>query len=244
MNKKIDLKKDAYVLFFINIIILISLMLFNAIFNNMGYLPWLVKLTLVLNVSLLLLGIVTNIILIVKNNEQNVKKNIKIFIISFLMYLLFNTAGIYFINKPYDSKYSKIAEQLSGYCTEYKCDKYETIKKGSYRIFVLKKKYYDYNNNENDIEIEVKYSYEKILKVTSTIYSENQSFSEELIADELNAFYSKINYEILGSKIKEAFNNRFSKEVSYGNSIYKVTEVYKDKQLYKLKTTIIVKFEN
>ena len=46
------------------------------------------------------------------------------------------------------------------------------------------------------------------------------------------------------TKIKEAFNNRFSKEVSYDNSIYKVTEVYKDKQLYKLKTTIIVKFKN
>ena len=34
MNKKIDLKKDVYVLFFINIIILASLILFNAIFNN------------------------------------------------------------------------------------------------------------------------------------------------------------------------------------------------------------------
>lgn len=244
MNKKIDLKKDVYVLFFINMIILASLILFNAIFNNIGYLPWLVKLTLVLNVSLLLLGIVTNIILIVKNNEQNVKRNIKIFIIFFLIYLLFNTAGIYFINKPFDSKYSRITEQLSGYCTEYKCDKYETIKKGPYRTFVLKKKYYDYNSNENDIEIEVKYSYEKILEVTSTIYSENESFSEELIADELNAFYSKINYNVISSKIKEAFNSRFSKEVSYDNSIYKVTEVYKNKQLYKLKTTIIVKFKN
>ena len=77
-----------------------------------------------------------------------------------------------------------------------------------------------------------------------TIYSENESFSEELIADELNAFYSKINYNVLSSKIKEAFNNRFSKEVSYDNSIYKVTEVYKDKQLYKLKTTIIVKIKH
>lgn len=242
MNKKVDLKKDAYVLFFINISVLFSLILFNAIFNNMGYLPWLVKLALVLNVSLLLLGIVTNIILIVKGNEQNVKKNIIIFIILFLMYLLFNTAGVYFINKPFDNKYAKITEELSRYCKEYKCDKYETVKKGVYRAFIMNKKYFDYNSNENNIEIMVKYSYENILEITSTVYSENESFSEELIADELNAFYSKINYKILSSKIKEAFDNRFSKEVSYDNSIYKVDEVYKDKQLYKLKTTIIVEF--
>lgn len=244
MNKKIELKKDSYVLFFINIFVFISTILFNVYFNKAGYFSLLIKLMLVLNVLLLLLGISLNIILIIKKSQLNVRRNIKITIIYFIVFLLVNTLGIYLINKPFDNKYVKITEKLSNYCISYKCDKYETVRNGKYRKFILNKKYYDYNNNENNIKITVKYSYKKILEITSVVYSENELFSENLIAEELNGFYSNFNYKIFSDRIKQAFDNRFIGKISYNNSIYKVNEIYKNKCLYKLKTIVITKFKN
>lgn len=242
MKKKVDIKKQDYVLFCVNLGILITLFIFRFYYLNTGYHVILVNVMLLINVLLLLLGISFNIFIFKKGNYFNEKKIITIIIVCFIIYLLINTLGVYLINKHFDKGYTKISVRLSSYCNSYGCDRYETIKSGIYEEFIIKKQYFDYNNVKNSIEIYTKYNSKKIISITSIIYSEKDLFSETLINEQLKGYYKNFNCELSEEKIKEAFNNRFNNKVIDGNTIYKVTEIYNKGQLDKLKTEITLNF--
>lgn len=243
MEKKIDIKKNGYVLFFVNIGILLTLLLFRTYYISVGYHVILVNAMLGINIFILLVGIFFNVLIIKRKDYYDEKKSIKLIIVCFIVYILINTLGVYLINKPLDNGYTKISETLSSYCDSFECDKYETIKSGLYEEFVIKKQYFDYDNVQNNIEIYTKYNSKQVVSVKAIIYSENDLFSENLIKEQLASFYDNFNYEISSPKIKEAFDKRFDGKVFDDNATYKVDEIYSEGQLHKLKTTITLEIK-
>ena len=238
MNKKLDIRKNTIILFVINIIILISMIFFKVYYTTKLYSNILVNVIFGINVILLLVGAIFNL-LILKNPAKYDKPLLsKVVIFIFVIYLLLNTVFMLFINKTLSSNYTKINEKLSSYCDTFGCDRYETIAGNGYEEFVIKKIYFDYNNEENDLEIVTKYDTKEVISVTATIYSKKNMFSETIIYDELKNYFSNFGYEIKESKIKEAFDNRITSSVSDDNATYKVTEVYKDEELLKIKTIV------
>jgi len=238
MNKKLDIRKNTIILFVINIIILISMIFFKVYYTTKLYSNILVNVIFGINVILLLVGAIFNL-LILKNPAKYDKPLLSKTVVStFVIYLLLNTVFMLFINKTLSSNYTKINEKLSSYCDTFGCDRYETIAGNGYEEFVIKKIYFDYNNEENDLEIVTKYDTKEVISVTATIYSKKNMFSETIIYDELKNYFSNFGYEIKESKIKEAFDNRITSSVSDDNATYKVTEVYKDEELLKIKTIV------
>lgn len=238
MNKKLDIRKNTIILFVINIIVLISLIFFRAYYTSKLYSTVLVNVVFGVNIVLLLAGVIFNL-LILKNPDKYDRPLLsKIIITVFVIYLLFNTVFMVFINKNLSSGYTKVNQELSSYCDTFGCDRYETIAGNGYEEFVIKKIYFDYNNDENDLEIVTKYNTKEVISVTATIYSNKDMFSETIIYDELKNYFSNFGYDIKESKIKEAFDNRITSSVSDDNATYKVTEVYKNEELQKLKTII------
>lgn len=240
MNKKINIIKNAYILFIINVIILITMVFFRSLYSKLGYNTTLVNVFMVVNIVLLVLGIVFNVLFLKDPNKYDNKRVRIIIIASFVVYLLLNIAGTYFINKSLSSGYTKMNSKLSSYCDTYGCDRYETIQKNGYEQFIIKKTYFDYNNVENDIKITTEYDKDKVLGVKAEVYSQNEMFSETLIKDVLKDYFYNFGYEVKEDLIKKAFDERFSSSTSDDNATYKVEEIYNDDELDKIKTTIFL----
>ena len=120
------------------------------------------------------------------------------------------------------------------------CDKYETTNLGNKRDFIIYKNYYDYNNLRNSIKIHTIYDTSKIINIKAIIYSNNELFSEQLIYDEVNAYFLKFDIYISSEMIREAFINRDKNNIKEDNINYKVISVYKDGMLDKFETIIDV----
>ena len=240
MEGKIEIKKNGYVLFVINIITLITLVFFRIIYQQLGFYTLLLNIVLAINIIFLIFGIIFNILFIKNVNKYNVKKSIIIIIVIFIFYLLLNTFGVYLINNQIGKGYTKINSMLSFYCESFGCDKYETISGFGYEEFVINKTYYDYDNVANNLEITVSYNTRSVTSVEAVIYSRNEMFSPRIIRLQLENYFSNFNCDINEEKIKEAFDKRFESSVKDGNLTYKVQEVYKDDELESLKTTIIL----
>lgn len=238
MDKKIDLKKNCVLLFVLNILVFLSLILFKVYFTKIGYSIALINTMLVINVILLVIGIVFNVLMFRNSNFCCDKKHSIIFVVIFIIYLFINTFGVVLINKPLNSGYTKIAEELSGYCESFTCQKYETVKEGTLRDFVISNSYIDYNGVENEVEIHTKYDSKEVLSVKATIYSQNEMFSEDLIKKQVEAYYSNFGVEVDAKVIKQAFDNRFNGSIKKGKLTYKVSELYDEDTLESLKTTI------
>lgn len=238
MNKKVEIKKNMIVLFVINILVLLTLILFKVLFTSISYYSLLVNGMLIVNIIVLIAGIIFNVLMLKEPDKYDEKKSIIVFVSCFIIYLLINTLGIYLINKPYEAKFSKISSELSSYCSSYGCDRYETYKEGKYEVFVIKKMYFDFDKAQNELEIHTKYDTKGVVSVKAVVYSRKQSYSESLIKNQLKDYYSNFNYDIKEQKITEAFEKRFTTNVKDGNVTYKVKEIYKKKELDKLKTEI------
>lgn len=239
VNKEIKLTKTTKILFVINLLVLLSLIAFRYIYNYLVYYPVLVNVFLVINILILLFGIIFNIITLKNENKYNNSKYVKLIIILFIVYLLLNTIGIYIINKPIENKYKKISDKLSSYCTSFYCDTYNTKYVGKNRVFIIKKEYLDYNNNINTIEIKTYYNKNNIYKIDANIYTDNDSFSPNLIKNELDKYFSNFNISLNEEAIEKSFENRFEKEIEKDNIIYRVSEIYDKKVLTKLKIRVI-----
>ena len=238
MNKSMEIRKHTYVLFFVNLAILFTLILFKMYFTTKGYHYLIVNVMLIINIIILLFGIFIDVLFLRKPDRYDENKMTVIVLTCFCIYILINTLGVYLINKPFDEGYTKISTTLSEYCDTFGCDRYETVKEGIYEDFIIKNTYFDYNNVENNIEIHTKYSSKQVVSVSSTIYSENELFSETLIREQLKNYFINFDYDISEEKIREAFNSRFTGSVKDGKATYKVSEIYDDEQLEKIKTEI------
>lgn len=238
MNKKIELKNNTVVLFFVNLGVLISLIFFKWYFTLQGFIPIIINVAFVLNIILFLIGCIFIFLFMTKLNSYDEKKSITIIIIIFIIYLLLNTIGVSLINKPLSKGYAKIAEELSSYCDTYICDRYETITDKNIKDFIIRKTYFDYDNVENDIEIHTTYDNNSVIKVSAVIDSKKELFSERLIKDELNEYFSNFGVEIDEKLVKKAFDNRSKDKVKKDNMTYKVTEMYEDETLIGLQTEI------
>lgn len=238
MQKKINIKKRDYLMFFVNILILVTMLLFRYYFISIGYYFVLINIILAINILFLILGIIFNILFIVKENFLSEKKSIIVISLLLILYIFVNTLGIYLLNKPFKKGYAKISEQLSSYCELYECEQYETVNNGSFKEFILKKQYFDYNGVQNNIEIITKYDYKSIVSVTAFIYSEKEMFSENLIKEQLKGYFDNFNCKLSEEKIKEAFDNRFIGKITNDNLTYQVIEIYDNNQLQKIKTKI------
>lgn len=244
MNKKLDIRKNTNVLFILNIIILITMIFFKICYTNLNYSNLLINGCLVLNIVILLLGVIFNFMFIKNADKYDNSMTLKIIILIFIIYLLLNTVGIFLINKSISNNYTKINDRLSSYCDTFGCDKYETRTNGEYEEFIIKKTFFDYNNVENELEITTKYNTKNVISVTATVYSQNEMFSETLINEQIKNYFTNFNYDIKEEKIREAFDKRFESKVNDNNAIYKVTEIYNDKnELEKLKTVITLTLE-
>ncbi len=243
MNNQVEIRKNGYVLFVVNIILLITLIFFRMIYQQLGFYTLILNIFLIIDVVLFIIGVIFNIDFIRKIDKYNVKKSIIIVIIIFIIYLLLNTVGIFLINSYMGKGYSSMNSMLSSYCESFGCDKYDTVSGSNYEEFVINKTYDDYDGELNELEITVRYNTSKIIFVRAVVYSRKQMFSPRIIRLELNDYFSNFDYEISEDKIKEAFDNRFSSEVTDGNATYKVTEIYNDGELENLKTTITLEFD-
>ena len=241
MEEKLEIKKNGYVLFVVNIITLITLVFFRIIYSQLGFYSLLLNIFLIINIIFLIVGIIFNVLFIKNVNKYDVKKSIIITLIIFFIYLLLNTVGIYFINSQMSKGYSKINSMLSSYCESFGCDKYDTVSGNGYEDFVINKSYYDYDGSSNNLEITVRYNTNGVDYVEAVIYSRNELFSPRIIRTELSDYYDNFNYKISEDKIKEAFDNRFKSSVKDGNATYRVVEIYKNGALERLKTTINLK---
>lgn len=240
MNKKINIIKNAYILFIINVIIFITMVFFRSLYSKLGYNAILINVFMIVNIVLLVLGIVFNVLFLKDPNKYDNKRVGIIIIASFVVYLLLNIVGTYFINKSLSSGYTKMNSKLSSYCDTYGCDRYETIQKNGYEQFIIKKTYFDYNNVENDIKVTTEYDKDKVLDVKAEVYSQNEMFSETLIKDVLKDYFYNFGYEVKEDLIKKAFDERFSSSTSDDNATYKVEEIYDGDELNKIKTTIFL----
>ena len=244
MNKNLDIRKNTNVLFILNIVVLITMIFFRNYYGKLGYTNSIINVFLVINIILLVTGIVFNILFIKDAEKYDNKKTLIIILVIFTVYFLLNTVGVISINNVIRGGFKDISAKVSGYCTRYVCDKYETILEGKYEVFVINNKYFDYDDKENNLEIRTKYNKEKVTSVTATIYSRKEMYSEKLINDKIKGYFYNIDVKINESKITEAFNNRFKGSIKDNNITYEVKEVYNNKnELEKLKTIITLDLE-
>ena len=213
MNKIVDIRKNTIILFIINLMVFVGTIFSKNLYTNKGYFTHLINITLIINLVILTVGIIYNIIF-VKNPDKYDNQKYTILIISvFLFFLLINSVFIIFSNRYLNKKYTN-------------------------EKFIIQNTYFDYENVQNNLKITTTYNTHEILFIKAEVYSRNESFSETLIKDNLKDFFSKFHYEINENKIKEAFDKRFDSPVRDKNATYKVTEIYKNKELVNLKTII------
>ena len=225
MNKKINLNKNTYVLFVLNVILFVTTIFFKSLYTKLAYNIVLVNVVFLINILLFIFGIIFNVLFIKQESKYNNKRILKIIV-------------MFFINKPLSAGYTKINSKLSSYCDTYGCDKYETINKVGYEKFVIHKNYFDYDNKSNDIKIETYYNTKNVTKVIAEVYSRKEMFSETLIKDNLKNYMSEFGYDVKEEKIREAFDKRFEFSVKDGIAVYRVKEIYEKENLKSLKTII------
>lgn len=240
MKNKVNLTKSTLTLFICNVVAILLTIFFANYFLKREYLPILIIVELILNVLLIILGIIYNVIFIKNDNKYDDKKSIVIVITLFLIFILYNTFGMYYINSLLNSKYSSMNKKIASYCDTFGCDKYETKVKNGYKQFIIKKEYFDYDNNPNSLVIITNYDDEKVLYVKASVYSSKNMFSESLISDNVKKYFYNFDYNVKEELIKDAFDKRFDGKVSDGNATYKVEEIYEKNELVRLKTNIIL----
>ncbi len=244
MNKNLEIRRNTNVLFVLNIVVLITMIFFRNYYGKLGYTNVIINSFLAVDILILILGIIYNVKFIKKPNKYDNTKTFIIIMAIFFCYLLLNTVGTIVINKVVRGSYTKMASNVSGYCEEYICDKYETLAGNGYEVFVIYNTYYDYDNKENKLEIRTKYNKDEVVSVVATVYSRKQMFSETLIKEKLKDYFYIFNTELVESKIREAFEKRFDGNVTDQNINYKVREVYNKKgELEKLKTVITLELK-
>lgn len=244
MNKNLEIRRNTNVLFVLNIVVLITMVFFRNYYGKLGYTNVIINTFLVIDVLILILGIIYNVKFIKKANKYDNTKTFIIMMVIFFCYLLLNTVGTIVINKIVRGSYTKMASNVSSYCEEYICDKYETLAGNGYEVFVIYNTYYDYDNKENKLEIRTKYNKDEVVSVVATVYSRKQMFSETLIKEKLKDYFYIFDTELVESKIREAFEKRFDGDVTDQNINYKVREVYNKKgELEKLKTIITLELK-
>lgn len=234
MNKKIVLDKNIVILFFFNVLIFLSTIIFKFYFTKMNYYSALVKGIFVLDIIILFVVVVFNVLLLFEK-KYDIKK---IIILIFLIYIFLNSIFINLMNNRYNYKYYKVSKNLLSYCKSYNCHKYETINLVNKKDFIIYKTYYDYNNLKNKIEIHTIYDISKVVNIKAKIYSNNELFSEQLIYDELNAYFLNFGIYINSENIRKAFINRDKSNVKENNIHYKVNSIYLDDSLDKFETII------
>lgn len=243
MNKSIELRKNCMILFILNICALLLMVLFKTYFSSVGYSNFLINIMLGINILFLITGIVFNFILFANPKKFDEKKSMILIGVLFAVYVLINTVGMVLLNKPLNSGYKKIADQLTLYCDTYVCDRYETINQGSVRDFIIRKTYLDYNGVSNDIEIHTKYDSSDVISVKAIVYSQKEMFSEILIKEQIKAYFDNFEVSVSEFLIKDAFDNRFKGSIKKDDLDYKVSEVYEDGELIGLKTIITLELK-
>ena len=236
MDKKIKLGPSSIMVFILNIIIFIASIFLKRFYTGLGYYPGILDVTFIINIILLLVCILFNIYILIKDAIPLKKVIISAAIIC-IFYSIVNFGLVFFANKKYNSSYSRINQKLIIYCKEYYCNKYETFNLKNKRKFSLEKKYRDYNNETQLIKINVIYNKQNIEEIESIIYSSNESYSSYLIKEQLSLYLSNFNIEIEEKKIDEAFKKR-DNNIKYENILYEVKGVYKRKNLEGFKTKI------
>ena len=241
MNKNLDIRKNANILFVLNIVLLITMIFFRSYYGKLGYTNFIINTVLIVDIIILIIGIIYNVLFIKDANKYDNKKTTIIIISMFIIYLLLNTVGTIIFNNVVRGGYLTMSSKVSGYCKKFVCDKYETIYENGNEVFIINNKYYDYDKKENELEIRTTYSKDEIISVVATVYSRKQMFSETLIKEEIKDYYYNFGITIDETKIRDAFNKRFGGSVDDGNVNYKVREVYNKSELEKLKTIITLK---
>ena len=152
---------------------------------------------------------------------------------------------MFIINKITLSKYSKVTDEIVNYCRQQKCDKYETIKKDKYLDFKITNKYLDSNEKSNYYEIHNICTTSEVVQINIIVYSDKDSYSEDLIVRLTSDYLKQYNTEISTTALGKAFEKRLlnDKEIE-GNVTYLVTEKYnKSNKLLGLITTIEIRLE-
>ncbi len=244
MNKNLEIRRNTNVLFVLNIVVLITMIFFRNYYGKLGYTNVIINSFLIIDILMLILGIIYNVKFIKNADKYDNTKVFIIIMITFFCYLLLNTVGTIAINKVVRGSYAKMASNVSGYCKEYVCDKYETLAMDGHEVFVIYNTYYDYDNKENKLEIRTKYNKDEVVSVVATVYSRKQMFSETLIKENLKDYFYIFDTELVESEIREAFEKRFDGDVTDQNINYKVREIYNKKgELEKLKTVITLELK-
>lgn len=243
MNKEIKLEKNTKLMFCINIFLLISIFLFNYIFKYLNVYHKIINIFTIINISILVISVIFNIFVILKQDKYNNKIWFKRMIIGLIIYVLLNTFIVYLINKPYQLKLNRIENELVSYCDYYECETYEVKNEKEHYNFYITKKYLDYDNMYNNIEINNYYDIEGVKNIKLVIYSRKEMFSELLINEEvkywLNNFDISTNYET----IYKAFTNSPNKITENGIT-YEIVDNYENNTFKVLKTIITLKINS
>ena len=243
MSKNIELTKNIKVLFGVNLFVLISLFFFRLLFNDLGYYFALVNIMTVINVVFLLFGIVFNVLLLIKKECFDNKTSFIAIIVATIIYLIINTVGIYILNKPIQNKYNEYSNKLYKYCKLYECETFEIISNNDKKEYIIENNYLDYNNNLNSVKFNAIYDINGIYEISAVIISDNELYSQDLIKEIVDNYFNYFNKKIDTELIKRAFDIRFEGELKENEYIYKVTEVYDENILLKIKTEIMVKLK-
>lgn len=242
MNKEIKIDRNIKILFIVDILVFVMTLILRYTYINIGYYYKLVNIAFILNILFFILCIIYTIYLVL---GKKVLDHFILIIFSLLgVYILFNTLGVIFINKPIEKQYKKTAEKVLSYCEQYSCDTYETKYMKDKRILTIQKTYFDYDNNENTIVFETLYDKDKIINLTASIDSSSDLYSEEIIKKELDSYFLIFDKQINEKYVINAFENRFIGEIKHNDMTYKVTEIYDNNNLIKLKTIITLKLND
>ena len=240
MNKEVKLSKNTITLFMCNIFVLFSMFGFKYYYTYKMYEKKIISVFLIINIVIFLLAVAYNLFMLLSQKDN--KKRDLIFIVFYLVfYLLLNTMVIYIINKPISDGYKKNSLVLSKYCETYNCENFYNETHDAYRDFVIKNRYFDYNNDEKDIQIRIKYNHKNIISVKAIIYSNSSSFSEKNIKEQIDKYFLYFNKDIKEALIRKAFDSRFNGKIIDNGITYKVSEIYEKGKLVSLKTEISFK---
>ena len=248
MNKEISLKNDVIALFFFCIITVIVIFVARYISKILGLSKMVRNIYTMVGLLFLILLIVFMIYVLKINKTNLVKRNIILTIILVSIFAVLSFTSMYVINKIVVQKYSKVTNKILEYCDEYQCDRYATLKEEKYLDFKISNDYTDYNNNKKTYEIHNYCTTDEIKKIKVVIYSDNDSYSEDLIIRLISDYFSKYDINISKEKITQAFEERLDgNKIKDDNISYMVLEIYKtkgkNKTLEGLKTIIDVSLD-